>query len=110
MTDRSNLDRTTERRLIGNVTSTDKKIDQHKFGKQTKSMAGLNLSGLKLDNYLYYNAVEFFKPDKDCKEYKAKGKDMIVVLHLGKHFSNHVENFINDELVDRTFRDFQYEH
>lgn len=45
-------------------------------------------------------------PDKDSKEYKAKGKDFIVVLHLGKHFSNHVENFINDELVDRTFRDY----
>lgn len=105
MTDRSNLDRTTERRLIGNNTSTEQKMDQHKFGKLAKSMAQ-NHSGLKLDNYLYYNAVEYFKPDQESKEYRAKGKDMIVVLHLGKHFANHIVNFINDELVDRTYRDY----
>lgn len=66
----------------------------------------MSQSGLKLDNHLYFNAIEYFKPDSDCKEFRAKGKDMIVVLHLGKHFSNHVENFINDEIVDRTFRDY----
>ncbi len=38
MTDRSNLDRTTERRLIGNNTSTDQKIEHQKFGKLAKSM------------------------------------------------------------------------
>ena len=38
MTDRSNLDRTTERKLIGNNKSSDKKMDQQKFGKLAKSM------------------------------------------------------------------------
>ena len=50
--------------------------------------------------------MEYFKPDQESKEYRAKGKDMIVVLHLGKHFANHIVNFINDELVDRTYRDY----
>ena len=70
---------------------------------------GLNQSGLKFENMNYYNAVEYFKPNQESKGYKAKGKDMIVVLHMGKHFCNHVVNFINDELIDRTFRDYQYE-
>ena len=67
----------------------------------------LNLSGLKIEDSI--NAVTFIKPDPHVNIFTCKGRDMIVILHMGKHLINHFTSEITEDLIDHAWRDFQFE-
>jgi hypothetical protein len=65
------------------------------------------MSSLKIDDSI--NAVAFLKPDPNVNNFTARGRDVIVILHMGKHLANLFTSEITEDLIDHAWRDFQFE-